>query len=163
MKKFLTKLLFNKNQRNVIWRALLYSAYRYRKHGNVDAAVKVQVVMNEIQEKLDIIPSSFTKEEVDKIVYSIMDDIAKSEQTAYDLGVEEGRKQSSNTFISTFDSTKCEECENKDNCFMRDCIKYDYVSSDKECKKDEESSVNNEENTEESSVNNEENVNNQEK
>lgn len=135
MKKFLIKLLFNKRQRMTMWHALVYSAYKYRKHGNVDAAVKVQMVMDEVQNKLGIVPTTFTKDEVDKIVNGVMNDAKKMEQNAYKAGVKQGIKQANVNenknkpvvFMigvgSVVDLNKCEKCESKDGCIIYNSIK----------------------------------------
>lgn len=133
MKKFLIKLLFNKRQRMTMWHALVYSAYKYRKHGNVDAAVKVQMVMDEVQNKLGIIPTTFTKDEVDKIVNGVMNDAKKMEQNAYKEGVKQGINQANENknkpVVSMFgvgsvvDLNKCEKCESKDGCIIYNSIK----------------------------------------
>lgn len=133
MKKFLIKLLFNKRQRMIMWHALVYSAYKYRKHGNIDAAVKVQIVMDEVQNKLGIVPNIFTKDEVDKIVNGIMNDAKKMEQNAYKEGVKQGIKQANENknkpvvsmvgVGSVVDLNKCEKCESKDGCIVYNSIK----------------------------------------
>lgn len=133
MKKFLIKLLFNKRQRIIMWHALVYSAYKYRKHGNVDAAVKVQMVMDEVQNKLGIVPTTFTKDEVDKIVNSVMNDAKKMEQNAYKAGVKQGIKQANENknkpvvsmigVGSVVDLNNCENCESKDSCIVYNSIK----------------------------------------
>lgn len=135
MKKFFIKLLFNKRQRMTMWHALVYSAYKYRKHGNVDAAVKVQMVMDEVQNKLGIVPTTFTKDEVDKIVNGVMNDAKKMEQNAYKAGVKQGIKQANvnenkNKPVvsmigvgSVVDLNKCEKCESKDGCIVYNSIK----------------------------------------
>lgn len=132
MKKFLIKLLFNKRQRMTMWHALVYSAYKYRKRGNVDAAVKVQMVMDEVQNKLGIVPTTFTKDEVDKIVNGIMNDAEKMEQNAYKAGVKQGIKQANENnkpvvsmvgVGSIVDLNKCEKCESKDGCIIYNSIK----------------------------------------
>lgn len=133
MKKFLIKLLFNKRQRMTMWHALVYSAYKYRKHGNVDAAVKVQMVMDEVQNKLGIVPTTFTKDEVDKIVNGVMNDAKKMEQNAYNAGVKQGINQANENkdkpvvsmigVGSVVDLNKCEKCESKDGCIIYNSIK----------------------------------------
>lgn len=135
MKKFLIKLLFNKRQRMTIWHALVYSAYKYRKHGNVDAAVKVQIVVEEVQNKLGIVPTTFTKDEVDKIINDVMNGAKTMEQNAYKAGVKQGIKQANvnenkNKPVvsmigvgSVVDLNKCEKCESKDGCIVYNSIK----------------------------------------
>jgi N-methylhydantoinase B/oxoprolinase/acetone carboxylase alpha subunit len=71
MKKFLLKLLLNKKQREIIWQAIIFSEYTYRRRGNVDCAAVVQTVINEIQSLFGFTKKNYSKEEVDYIVANI--------------------------------------------------------------------------------------------
>lgn len=129
-KTLLTKLLFTKKQRNTIWRALVYSEYKYRQRGNVDAAVEVQIAMNEVEAKLGMIPQKFTKSEVDRIVNNILSDSKKHQESAYLAGIQDGKKQAYNEIenlpeVSTglavgtiIDPEKCKGCEHKNDCVI---------------------------------------------
>lgn len=129
-KTLLTKLLFNKKQRNTIWRALVYSEYKYRQHGNVDAAVAVQMVMNEVEVKLGIVPQTFTKSDVDHIVNNIISGSKKHQESAYLSGIQEGKKQAYDEIKNlpevgvglavgtVIDPEKCKGCEYKNNCVI---------------------------------------------
>lgn len=75
MKKFLTKLLFSKKQREIIWQALIFSEYKYRCRGNVDKAVEVQFVLEKVYNKLGVAKSKFTKQEVLNIVKNLRTDL----------------------------------------------------------------------------------------
>lgn len=74
MKKFLLKLLFNKKQREIIWRAMIFSEYTYRRRGNIDFAAVVQTVINETQSTFGVIKDTYSKEEVDNIVAHVIKD-----------------------------------------------------------------------------------------
>ena len=93
MKKFLLKLLLNKKQREIIWQAMIFSEYTYRRRGNVDGAAVVQTVINETQSAFDVVKSNYSKEEVDYIVAQVIKDTkAESEKTikdAYKKGVDD--------------------------------------------------------------------------
>lgn len=93
MKKFLLKLLLNKKQREIIWQAMIFSEYTYRRRGNVDGAAVVQTVINETQTAFDVVKSNYSKEEVDYIVAQVIKDTrAESEKTikdAYKKGVDD--------------------------------------------------------------------------
>lgn len=133
-KNLLTKLLFSKKQRNAIWRALVYSEYKYRQRGNVDAAVAVHTVMNEVEVKLGIVPQKFTKSEVDRIVNSVLSDSKKHQESAYLAGIQHGKKQvydkiknlpevSTGLVVGTvIDPGKCENCEHKEGCIVGSAI-----------------------------------------
>lgn len=85
--------------------------------------------MDEVQNKLGIVPTTFTKDEVDKIVNGIMNDAKKMEQNAYKEGVKQGIKQANKPVVSMFgvgsvvDLSKCEKCESKDGCIIYNSIK----------------------------------------
>lgn len=129
-KTLLTKLLFTKKQRNTIWRALIFSEYKYRQRGNVDAAVAVQMVMNEVEVKLGMVPQTFTKSEVDHIVKSVISDSKKHQESAYLSGIQHGKKQvydeiknlpevRTGLAVGTvIDPEKCKGCEHKRDCII---------------------------------------------
>lgn len=120
--KLLCKVLFNKRQRETIQKALEYSAYGYRKNGNIDKAVLVQTVINETSGLLDIVQKSFTKEDVDIMLNSAISE-------AYRRGVRKGvlsREACNNSPILTagtvIDIKKCEKCKDSDKCFIYSAI-----------------------------------------
>lgn len=128
IKTLITKMLFNERQRAMIWRALVYSAYKYRKHGNVDRAAAVQTVMNELADSMGVIPSVFTKEQVDKIVDDVYTDAKHHVNKAYNAGLKEGYilaqkdMQSGLAVGAVLDFEKCATCPNKENCVICQAI-----------------------------------------
>lgn len=102
MKKFLLKLLLNKKQREIIWQAMIFSEYTYRKRGNIDGAAVVQTVINETQTAFDVVKSNYSKEEVDYIVAQVIKDTrAESEKTikdAFRSGVDSCKKELENMY-----------------------------------------------------------------
>lgn len=109
MKKFLLKLLLNKKQREIIWQAMIFSEYTYRRRGNVDGAAVVQTVINETQTAFDVVKSNYSKEEVDYIVAKIIKDTkAESEKTikeAYKKGVDSCRQELETAYQKGVDDT----------------------------------------------------------
>lgn len=109
MKKFLLKLLLNKKQREIIWQAMIFSEYTYRRRGNVDGAAVVQTVINETQSAFDVVKSNYTKEEVDYIVAQVIKDTkAESEKTikdAYKKGVDSCRQELETAYQKGVDDT----------------------------------------------------------
>ena len=109
MKKFLLKLLLNKKQREIIWQAMIFSEYTYRRRGNVDGAAVVQTVINETQSAFDIVKSNYSKEEVDYIVAQVIKDTkAESEKTikdAYKKGVDSCRQELETAYQKGVDDT----------------------------------------------------------
>ena len=93
MKKFIKKILFNllltKKQKEVIFKAIVYSEYKYRQRGNVDMAVNVHIVFDELSPFLGL-KQTYTREEVDAIVDCLMDERnaneSKNLKDAYNKG-----------------------------------------------------------------------------
>ena len=93
MKKFIKKILFNllltKKQKEVIFKAIVYSEYKYRQRGNVDMAVNVHIVFDELSPFLGL-KQTYTREEVDAIVDRLMDERSANEtknlKDAYNKG-----------------------------------------------------------------------------
>jgi hypothetical protein len=109
IKKFLLKLLLNKKQREIIWQAMIFSEYTYRRRGNVDGAAVVQTVINETQSTFGVVKDSYSKEEVDYIVSKAIKDVrVESEKTikdAYKKGVDSCRQELENAYQKGVDDT----------------------------------------------------------
>lgn len=109
MKKFLLKLLLNKKQREIIWQAMIFSEYTYRRRGNVDGAAVVQTVINETQSAFGVVKDTYSKEEVDYIVAQVIKDTrAESEKTikdAYKKGVDSCRQELETAYKKGVDDT----------------------------------------------------------
>ena len=109
MKKFLLKFFLNKKQREIIWQAMIFSEYTYRRRGNVDGAAVVQTVINETQSAFDVVKSNYSKEEVDYIVAQVIKDTkAESEKTikdAYKKGVDSCRQELETAYQKGVDDT----------------------------------------------------------
>ena len=103
------KLLLNKKQREIIWQAMIFSEYTYRRRGNVDGAAVVQTVINETQTVFDVVKSNYSKEEVDYIVAQVIKDTkAESEKTikdAYKKGVDSCRQELETAYQKGVDDT----------------------------------------------------------
>lgn len=93
MKKFIKKILFNllltKKQKEVLFKAIVYSEYKYRQRGNVDMAVNVHIVFDELSPFLGL-KQTYTREEADAIVDRLMDERSANEsknlKDAYNKG-----------------------------------------------------------------------------
>ena len=93
MKKFIKKILFNllltKKQKEVIFKAIVYSEYKYRQRGNVNMAVNVHIVFDELSPFLGL-KQTYTREEVDAIVDRLIDEKSANEsknlKDAYNKG-----------------------------------------------------------------------------
>ena len=93
MKKFIKKILFNllltEKQKEVIFKAIVYSEYKYRQRGNVNMAVNVHIVFDELSPFLGL-KQTYTKEEMDVIINRLMDERSANEskklKDAYNKG-----------------------------------------------------------------------------
>ena len=93
MKKFIKKILFNllltEKQKEVIFKSIVYSEYKYRQRGNVNMAVNVHIVFDELSPFLGL-KQTYTREEVDAIVDRLMDERSANEsknlKDAYNKG-----------------------------------------------------------------------------
>ena len=74
LKRFLMSVCLNRTQRRIIWQAVTFSEYTYRRRGNVDEAAKVMAVMNDTEYLFNVIKRTYTKEEVDLIVDKVVKD-----------------------------------------------------------------------------------------
>lgn len=118
-KKFILSMLLNKRERIIIWNALRFSNHTYRRRGNINGAVAVSQVMQRVEYILGVTSQRYTKEEVDKIVEQVIENIAKEVVTkrmsvGYDKG-EEGADHMA-MFVINGTSPDCENCEETDNC-----------------------------------------------
>lgn len=128
IRNLIVKMLFNKKQREVIHKSLVYSVYKYRKHGDVDNAVTVQTVLNEITPKLGVITKkTFTPEEVEQIVYHVSSYLREQNEKAYKDGVNEGERRilelsekfepnSKMAIRTVIDLDRCKNCDKQANC-----------------------------------------------
>ena len=99
IKKFIFNRIFNKRQRDIIWNAILFSQHTYRRRGQVDNAVVVQQVINEI-EHIFKVKRNYSQEEVDAMIQAVAKDFQNYQteaenkiNKAYQKGVSDGVKK----------------------------------------------------------------------
>lgn len=116
MKKFLAKLLLSKEQRAVIWNALRYSEYRYRRHGRVNDAVRVKMTMKEVGSFIANTDMRFSAEEVEEMLQCVSYNVANA--VRQDMA---RRNVTCNVVVKQIiDRAKCEQCEHKAECAVYD-------------------------------------------
>lgn len=142
IKNLAFKAFLNKEQRAVIYQALLYSEHVYKRRGNVDKAVKVKSVVEQTR-KLFGFSNTFTEEEVTNIVDNVRKDNEKLLADTFKKGAAVAEEKLKEAFAAGFnsclkkvreDSAKhlellgtvnlndCEKCEHKDDCLVRKAI-----------------------------------------
>lgn len=121
MERKLLKSIFNSTERNVIFNALCYSCHKYKQHGQIDEAVKVQSVINRVYDAFGMQNVKFTKEEVDSIVEDTMKRTAEHAEKlftnkikqAHRAGYQEALKNVSAGIAVVFNSRKDDNEEQK--------------------------------------------------
>lgn len=158
IKNLAFKAFLNKEQRAVIYQALIYSEHVYKRRGNVDKAVKVKSVIEQTR-KLFGFSNTFTEEEVTNIVENVRKDNEKLLADTFNRGAAVAEQKLREAFAAGFnsclkkvheDSAKhlellgtvnlndCEKCEHKDDCLVRKAIlEIEDESSDEEKKNEE--------------------------
>ena len=142
IKNLVFKAFLNKEQRAVIYQALIYSEHVYKRRGNVDKAVKVKSVIEQTR-KLFGFSNTFTEEEVTNIVENVRKDNEKLLADTFNRGAAVAEQKLREAFAAGFnsclkkvreDSAKhlellgtvnlndCEKCEHKDDCLVRKAI-----------------------------------------
>lgn len=119
IKKFILSMLLNKKERIIIWNALWFSNHTYRRRGNINGAVAVSQVMQRVEYILGVTSQRYTKEEVDKIVKQVIENIAKEVATKrMSVGYDKGEEGGDHTAMLVINGTSpdCENCEETDNC-----------------------------------------------
>lgn len=101
-KKRIFKMLLNKRQRAIIWQAILFSEYTYKRRGNVNAAANVQTVINETEKVFGFDKPHFTKDEVDEIVAGVLNEGKAHIQDAYRKGTEVAKEKINEAYNAGF-------------------------------------------------------------
>ena len=156
IKNLAFKAFLNKEQRAVIYQALIYSEHVYKRRGNVNKAVKVKSVIEQTR-KLFGFSNTFTEEEVTNIVENVRKDNEKLLADTFNRGAAVAEQKLREAFAAGFnsclkkvreDSAKhlellgtvnhndCEKCEHKDDCLVRKAILE--IEAEEEKKKNEE-------------------------
>ena len=138
IKRFIYNRLFNKRQREAIWKAVLYSEYKYKQRGNVNGAAAVRTVINEVYKTAATKQPMFSASQVHEIVQAEVAAALNGSQAKIEAAYKEGKttgvkktldevKQilddaKKRTKPFTIDTAKCEKCNEADNCFIYQAI-----------------------------------------
>lgn len=126
IKRVILSLLLSKNERVMIWNSLWFSNHTYRRRGNVDGAVAVQIVMNELENVLGVTKQKFTNEEVQKIVNDVIEEavkksgsiISKVAEEHFQKGIKAAEQMIADSAVDIEFNQEMvidrEECESKD-------------------------------------------------
>lgn len=141
IKRFIFNRLFNERQRRVIWDAVLFSEHTYKRRGNVDGAARVRTVINEVANTAATKQRTFLESQVLDIVNSEVEAAIENERKtlkqklnkAYRRGISDAEKkmmeelekvQQKSILVKggTIDRERCDTCEIKDTCIVRQAI-----------------------------------------
>ena len=133
IKRVILSLLLSKNERVTIWNSLQFSNHTYRRRGNVDGAVAVQIVMNNLEHVLGVTKQKFTHEEVQKIVNDTIEEavkksgsiISKVAEEHFQKGLRAAEQMIADSAVDVefhqgmvIDREECESCEEKRKCIV---------------------------------------------
>lgn len=94
IKKICLRVALNREQRLVIWNALQFSDYTYRKRGNIDRAVGTSTVIAKTEGAFGVNAKHFTKEEVNAMLDAhsrrVVAAMKQEVQDAYQDGRQDG-------------------------------------------------------------------------
>ena len=93
IKNICARIAFNKEQRLVIWNALAYSDYSYRRKNNVDKAVLTSTIMSQTEKQFGITGKKFTKEEVSAMLEEYGKRVKEQRKEELERERENGRRQ----------------------------------------------------------------------
>ena len=91
IKRFIFNRLFNKRQRNVIWQAVLYSEYTYKRRNNADGVARVRQVINEVAPVAATKQRTYLESQVNEIVQSQVNTALKRAEKKIAAAYKEGK------------------------------------------------------------------------
>ena len=90
MKNFIIKMLLRKKQREVIWAALRYSEYRYRRHNRLDEAIEVRMTMEKVRGMVG--QKSYEPKEVNSMVSEAVNRAVQDVSSKYEAELNRVRR-----------------------------------------------------------------------
>lgn len=90
-KRFIFNCLFNKRQRNVIWHAVLFSEYTYKRRNNSEGVARVRQVINEVAKIAATKQRTYLESQVNEIVKSQVNAALKGTEKKMAAAYKEGK------------------------------------------------------------------------
>lgn len=91
IKRFIFNCLFNKRQRNVIWQAVLYSEYNYKRRNNAEGVARVRQVINEVAPVAATKQRTYLESQVNEIVQAQVNVALKGAEEKMAAAYKEGK------------------------------------------------------------------------
>lgn len=91
IKRFIFNRLFNKRQRNVIWHAVLYSEYTYKRRNNAEGVARVRQVINEVAPVAATKQRTYLESQVNEIVQTQVNAALKGAEEKMAAAYKEGK------------------------------------------------------------------------
>lgn len=91
IKRFIFNRLFNKRQRNVIWQAVLYSEYTYKRRNNAEGVARVRQVINEVAPVAATKQRTYLESQVNEIVQAKVNAALKGADEKMAAAYKEGK------------------------------------------------------------------------
>lgn len=106
-KKLALRVALNREQRIIIWRALRYSEYKYRQHGNPNRAVAVGAIISQVEKIFGV---EMTQEEVNAVYQAVYNEVCAARRSRSERVMREVNTQSRRgTGLSVGDVVEIEE------------------------------------------------------
>lgn len=91
IKRFIFNRLFNKRQRNVIWQAVLYSEYNYKRKNSSEGVARVRQVINEVAPVAATKQRTYLESQVNEIVQAQVNAALKGAEERMAAAYKEGK------------------------------------------------------------------------
>lgn len=128
IKRMLVKMVFTAEERNMIMRALDYSEYKYKKHGNYDKALHVGIVKSHIKRVIQVqkpenVEKGVTLNNVEKIIHRTAAITGAYVVNKFrDMFKECDNEPETEVHVQRINPDECAECEHKEKCFVYNVI-----------------------------------------
>ena len=90
-RKLVLRVALNREQRIIIWRALIYSEHKYRQHGNANWAIAVGAITAQVKEIFGV---ELTQEEINAVYKAVYDATCNARRSRSERVIQEVNRQS---------------------------------------------------------------------